>query len=159
LFYEIAAGDVRVPDWKGPGYRLPTEAEWEYACRAGTSTRYSFGDDPKSLGEYGWYDANSEGMTHPVGQKQANALGLFDMHGNVREWCGDGISTLDEYYANSPTDDPQGDSRAWKRVCRGGCLASSSSGCRSASRYEESEYAGAQYFRVGFRVARGQTDR
>jgi len=98
-------------------YRLPTEAEWEYACRAGTTTRYSFGDDDASIGRYGWYGDNSDNRTHPVGEKEPNAWGLYDMYGNVFDWCQDWYDS--GYYENSPTDDPNGPSSGTERALRG----------------------------------------
>ena len=97
---------------------LPTEAQWEYACRAGSKTRYCFGDDKSGLGEYAWYGWNSDGKTHPVGKKKPNAWGLYDMHGNVLEWCQDWYE--EGYYAKSPTDDPRGATTGSNRVYRGG---------------------------------------
>ena len=116
----------------GDGYRLPTEAEWEYACLRGSTTRYSFGDDAASLGEFAWYDGNPGSQTHPVGQKRPNAFGLYDMHGNVWEWCWDGYE--ERYYANSPTDDPLGPSQAADRVDRGGSWDNDPRDARSANR-------------------------
>lgn len=101
----------------GNAYRLPTDAEWEYACRAGSAWRFSFGDDEKLLGEYAWHLGNAGGNTHPVGEKKANAFGLHDMEGNVREWCEDWFAP--DYYAKAPLSDPAGpESGAW-RVTRG----------------------------------------
>ena len=133
---EKAAGNV---------YRLPTEAEWEYACRAGTTTKYSFGDDESELGEYAWYGVNSDN-THPVGRKQPNAWGLYDMHGNVLEWCQDWYG---DYRSGSVTN-PVGFKSGSYRVGRGGSWCDSAEFCRSANRfgYEPS----IRYNDGGFRV-------
>ncbi len=117
-FYPVVGHKVDVPDWKGLGYRLPTEAEWEYACRAKNPMRYSFGDDPASLDGHAWVDSNSGGLTHPVGTKKPNRFGLFDMHGSVWEWCSDGFAN--DFYARSPANDPVGPLRVSERVIRGG---------------------------------------
>ena len=120
VFYEINGDDVRVPKWSQTGYRLPTEAEWEYACRANapTVTRFSSGNDAASLGAFAWHAGNSGKKTHPVGEKRANGFGLFDIHGNVWELCWDGYSN--SYYKESNEDDPQGPDGAPTRICRGG---------------------------------------
>jgi formylglycine-generating enzyme required for sulfatase activity len=114
-------------------YRLPTEAEWEYAARAGTTSQYSFGDGADSLGRHAWYDGNSEMKAHPVGQKKANPWGLHDMHGNVWEWVQDWHG--EDYYAKSPASDPRGPSEGSFRVLRGGSWYFDAEGLRSANRF------------------------
>jgi formylglycine-generating enzyme required for sulfatase activity len=132
----------------GYEYRLPTEAEWEYACRAGTTTRFSYGDDPSytQLGEYAWYALNSGNTTHPVGVKKPNAWGLYDMHGNVWEWCGD---WYDPYPGGSVTD-PRGPHTGSFRVDRGGGWYDGARRCRSA--YRRCEWADYRYGGMGFRL-------
>jgi formylglycine-generating enzyme required for sulfatase activity len=131
-FYAINGQSVQVLDWNGPGYRLPTEAEWEYACRAATTTRFSSGDDESALGQYAWIDGYSVYKTHPVGEKKPNGFGLHDMHGNVLEWCWDGYDAA--YYAQSPTEDPRGADGAASRVIRGGSWSNDPRYARSAYR-------------------------
>ena len=134
----------------GEHYRLPTEAEWEYACRAGSKTRYSFGDDEAGLGECAWFEGNSGGKTHRVGEKRPNAFNLNDMHGNVWEWCQDWYD--DGYYGRSNDADPRGPTRAEARVDRGGGWGSSARLCQSANRGRIAP--GDRSDRLGFRVAR-----
>ncbi|MGA2496834.1 MAG: formylglycine-generating enzyme family protein [Tepidisphaeraceae bacterium] len=117
------------------GYRLPTEAEWEYACRAGSTTAYSFGDNPADLAAYAWTKANAGQTTHAVGQKQPNRWGLFDMHGNVAEWCNDRYG--EKEYANRAADNPRGPATGDERILRGGSWRVGPERCRSASRAGE----------------------
>lgn len=117
------------------GYRLPTEAEWEYACRAGASTAFFFGDSPAKLGEYAWYDKNSGGRPRPVGQKRPNSWGLCDMSGNVWQWCNDFYGV--DYYAKSPKQDPRGPETGQTKVVRGGAWRFGPENCRCAYRYNE----------------------
>jgi formylglycine-generating enzyme required for sulfatase activity len=114
------------------GYRLPTEAEWEYACRAGTDSQYSFGKTVQKLKTHAWFADNSSKSTQPVGGKQPNPWGLYDMHGNVSEWCNDFYS--EDYYRQSPEKNPKGPAEGKERVLRGGAWNSSADSCRSAYR-------------------------
>ncbi|HEY1068083.1 MAG TPA: SUMF1/EgtB/PvdO family nonheme iron enzyme, partial [Pirellulales bacterium] len=153
----------------GRYYRLPTEAEWEYACRAGTKTAYSFGDDPEMLKDYGWSYANSDYKYHPVGQKKPNPWGLFDMHGNVMEWCQDEYKP--DYYATFAgkvaVDPVTRTTEEYSHVARGGSWDDDPEFLRSAARKGSEEEWKQQdpqvpqsvwYFTdalwVGFRVVR-----
>jgi formylglycine-generating enzyme required for sulfatase activity len=138
----------------GKTYRLPTEAEWEYACRGGTTTRYYFGDDANQLEDYAWYNGNSQKTTHPVGQKKPNAWGLYDMSGNVWEWCED---NWHDNYIGAPKDGSawfiKNDNRSQSLKClRGGSWLNLPVSCRSANRGRS--FRGFDYFYDGgFRVA------
>jgi formylglycine-generating enzyme required for sulfatase activity len=148
-------------DWlskkEGRNYRLPTEAEWEYACRAGSRTAFFFGDDPNQLRRYGWFEDNAEKKAHPVGLLAPNPWGLYDMCGNVYQWTGDWYAP--DYYKNSPVDDPAGHgpttlpgANAPFKVMRGGEYSYFAGACRSAARKPRggvNDYATA---RTGFRV-------
>jgi formylglycine-generating enzyme required for sulfatase activity len=137
---------------------LPSEAQWEYACRAGSTTRFYFGDcekegirgyDQEKLGEYAWFDWNSSSRTHAVGEKKPNAWGLYDMAGNVFEWCQDWFQN--EYYKQSPVDNPPGPSMGEGHVYRGGCWVLQDEVCRSAQRGPVSRSTCDST--IGFRVA------
>lgn len=132
-------------------YRLPTEAEWEYACRAGTRTDFSFGDDVARLGEYAWYDKNAGNTTHLGGKKKPNPWGLYDMHGNVWEWCEDWYDK--DYYSQSPQVDPKGPDSGSHRVLRGGS-ENNSNGWYLRSALRNGTSPGSQYSNCGFRLVR-----
>jgi formylglycine-generating enzyme required for sulfatase activity len=134
--------------------RLPSEAEWEYACRAGTATRYSFGDDVKLLGDYAWFAGNSRGHDPPVGRKKPNAWGLFDMHGYVWEWCADAWS--DDHRGAATDGAPRQSKDAKERVIRGGSWADPADSARSAYR---GKAAGTHKSdRVGFRCVKAKKE-
>ncbi len=139
---------VWLSEQTGQQYRLPTEAEWEYAGRAGRATMYSFGDDASQLQEYAWYLENSKNKTQPVGQKKPNAWGLYDMHGNVWEWVQDWYG---EYSSNSVVD-PNGPDNGARRVIRGGGWSFVARSCRSAVRGSRSPNDRRGF--LGFRLAR-----
>ena len=116
-------------DFSASGYRLPTEAEWEYACRAGSTSQFYFGSQAEDLRSYAWFEGNSDSKPHVVGQRKPNAWGLYDMAGNVWEWCHDFYGA--KYYRTSPADNPHGPPQGEKRVLRGGAWSSSADNCAS----------------------------
>jgi formylglycine-generating enzyme required for sulfatase activity len=135
-----------LPEERNAGrvYRLPTEAEWEYACRAGSTTAFSFGEDSKSLGDHAWFMRNGNGQ---VGKKKPNAWGLYDMHGSMWEWCSDRYAE----YPKSAVSDPAGPSKGSFHVRRGGSFANDASICRSARRLGRNPRNFNDF--IGFRVA------
>lgn len=114
-------------DFSANGYRLPTEAEWEYACRAGAGGAAGSADSPDQLKLVAWFDANSQSKPHPVGQRKPNAWGLYDMLGNVWEWCNDFYGP--KFYRHSPEENPRGPEAGEKRVLRGGAWSSTAENC------------------------------
>ena len=132
----------------GHVYRLPTEAEWEYACRSGTTMAYGFGDDASRLGDYGWFEGNSDSSTHPVGEKKPNAWGLYDMHGSLDEWC----QVWHGAYPSGSATDPIGPTSGSYRVLRGGSWLIFAGDCRSAFRFRFAPEFRSNY--LGFRVLR-----
>lgn len=132
----------------GQNYRLLTEAQWEYACRAGSESAYCFGDGEKQLEEYAWYGKNAGVKTHPVGEKKSNVWGLYDLHGNVWEWVQDWYGD----YPSEPQNNPSGPELGSGRVVRGGCWVSGAVNCRSA--YRSGVEPGGRIIGLGFRLAR-----
>ncbi|HTI73149.1 MAG TPA: SUMF1/EgtB/PvdO family nonheme iron enzyme [Candidatus Limnocylindria bacterium] len=116
-------------NFEASGYRLPTEAEWEYACRAGTTNQYYFGDRAEELKNHAWFEGNSQAKPRPVAHWNANPWGLYDMAGNVSEWCNDFYSP--KYYRSSPKENPHGPAEGEKRILRGGAWSSAPENCTS----------------------------
>ncbi|MBM81366.1 MAG: hypothetical protein CMJ78_12355 [Planctomycetaceae bacterium] len=146
----------KLTEKEGVEYRLPTESEWEYACRAGTTTAFSFGDDRDQIGEYAWFKGNAyaegEQYAHTVGQKLPNAWALYDMHGNVWEWCHD-------WFGPYPRDtdqvtDPKGPKKGRVRVWRGGGFSDPADLMRSANRLSYNQHGYRPIYITGFRVVR-----
>jgi len=147
--YPITSATVTA-NWSANGYRLPTEAQWEYACRAGSTTAWHFGNTQTVLGNYAWYMNNSNSRTHQVGLKLSNDFGLHDMHGNVWEWCWDWYTA--SYNNAGGNANPLGPTAGTNRLIRGGSWINSAENTRSANRF--SDYPGSRYGNVGFRLVR-----
>jgi len=146
-------------DFAADGYRLPTEAEWEYAGRAGTGTNYSFGSEAARLKQFAWFADNSAKTTHPVKARSPNPWGLFDMHGNVAEWCNDFYA--DSAYQSGESQDPHGPAAGAKRILRGGSWQDPAESCRSSARAgEDPGFADVcfGYEAYGFRCVRAARD-
>ena len=135
-------------DFSKNGFRLPTEAEWEYACRAGTTTKFHKGDSESDLAKSGWYEMNSDNKTYPVGQKEPNSFGLYDMHGNVSEWCYDWLVEYTSDIAHNPIGARSGS----LRVVRGGGWAANDYWCWSITRGMSKPIYGNSA--TGFRIVR-----
>ncbi len=153
--YDLETGAC---NFQANGYRLPTEAEWEYACRAGTQTQYASGKDTADLQDGAWYKENAPQKTQPVGQKRPNAWGLYDMHGNVKEWCQDYYS--EAYYQQSQEKNPRGPEQGRERIIRGGGWDSSAGSCRSAYRAADASINDTCLASdsIGFRCVRNSPD-
>jgi formylglycine-generating enzyme required for sulfatase activity len=149
-FYHIDGKEVTVPDWSADGFRLPTEAEWEYACAGRNSGKFGFGNDENAVPDHAWCSENADGAAHPVGTKAANDWGLHDMQGNVAEWCWDRYA--DRYPPDEATD-PKGPDSGRLRVLRGGDADTDARQLRYARRNAAPPEDAANEFR-GFRVAR-----
>jgi formylglycine-generating enzyme required for sulfatase activity len=150
--YDEETGECR---FAANGYRLPTEAEWEYACRAGTTDDYCFGNDPRQLAQYAWLVDNADKATHPVGTRKPNPWGLYDMLGNVAEWCNDVYEP--NYYRSGPARNPRGPEDGERRVLRGGAWNSKAEACLAASRAGETPGVQDACFArdaIGFRCVR-----
>ncbi|MBE0536522.1 MAG: formylglycine-generating enzyme family protein [Phycisphaerae bacterium] len=137
----------RLSEQTGLTFGLPTEAQWEYACRAGATTTYCFSGNAAQLKDYAWYLDDSGRKTHPVGQKRPNAFGLYDMHGNVLEWC---LDSYKDRYTRLPNRDPQYEQQGATHVLRGGSYDLTEGHCRSA--YRDSQNPVVAYLSSGFRV-------
>jgi formylglycine-generating enzyme required for sulfatase activity len=137
------------------GMSLPTEAQWEYTCRAGSAGDFCFGNNSKLLVEYAWFDANCDNSAHSVAGKKANAWGLFDMHGNVFEWCRDWYDG--SFYEKSPPENPRGPDVGYQRVVRGGAWNFKLDYCRSSCRYMY--YPITKNASIGFRVCKSSASR